>query len=412
MRLFLFTNHFPYAKSEPFLVNEFSFTQEYFSNINIYTLTSSTNEPQIKIKKNIEVAPSVFVNHKSKKELLIKGIFNVASFKFHLKDFFSQKVYKNHHQLWQFFSSLLVTRAALSTNYYRHIIDEINQSQEKCVLYFYWGNNLCWLLPYISNQIKNPNIKVIIRFHRTDLYEYVNHNYSPIRNEIFNIASKLVAISEDGFKYLYTKYPDFNNKLVLSKLGVFDNDLNPYYHSENKITIVSASFVTSVKRVHLILEALFYLNIELEWYHFGDGPLLESLKIKSTKLPHNITANFMGYKKNEDLMSFYKTHKVDLFLNVSSSEGLPVSIMEAASFGIPIIATDVGGTSEIVNKDTGVLLKPDFAPEELANQIKNFISQSQEIILEVRKKARLKYELELNAKKNYTNFYKTIVLKS
>ena len=44
---------------------------------------------------------------------------------------------------------------------------------------------------------------------------------------------------------------------------------------------------------------------------------------------------------------------VDLFLTVSANEGIPVSIMEAQSFGIPVIATDVGGISEIVNNVNG-----------------------------------------------------------
>lgn len=41
---------------------------------------------------------------------------------------------------------------------------------------------------------------------------------------------------------------------------------------------------------------------------------------------------------------------------MSLSEGIPVSIMEAISFGIPIIATNVGGNAEIVNDETGVLI--------------------------------------------------------
>jgi len=45
---------------------------------------------------------------------------------------------------------------------------------------------------------------------------------------------------------------------------------------------------------------------------------------------------------------------------------LPVSIMEAFSYGIPAIATAVGGIPEIVTEDCGVLLELDFEPEELA----------------------------------------------
>ncbi len=50
-----------------------------------------------------------------------------------------------------------------------------------------------------------------------------------------------------------------------------------------------------------------------------------------------------GGISNAEVFQFYRDNKVDLFVNASTSEGLPVSIMEAISFGIPSIATNVGG---------------------------------------------------------------------
>lgn len=55
-------------------------------------------------------------------------------------------------------------------------------------------------------------------------------------------------------------------------------------------------------------------------------------------------------------MFCYSEHPVDVFINLSTNEGVPVSIMEAISFDIPIVATDVGGTSEIVTDETGILV--------------------------------------------------------
>ena len=69
---------------------------------------------------------------------------------------------------------------------------------------------------------------------------------------------------------------------------------------------------------------------------------------------------------HENVLKWFEENPADVFVNVSSSEGLPVSIMEAFSYGIPAIATAVGGMPEIVTEDCGVLLKPDFGPEELA----------------------------------------------
>ena len=68
----------------------------------------------------------------------------------------------------------------------------------------------------------------------------------------------------------------------------------------------------------------------------------------------------MGHYPNEELLRYYGSNHVDLFINTSSTEGVPVSIMEAQSFGIPVIATDTGGVKEVVTEGTGSLLPVDF----------------------------------------------------
>ena len=90
------------------------------------------------------------------------------------------------------------------------------------------------------------------------------------------------------------------------------------------------------------------LDINIKWTHFGDGIMMNQIKEMSRELPENIKIDFRGNVKNSDLLEVYKNNQFDLFLNVSLSEGIPVSIMEALSFGIPCIATDVGGTKEMV----------------------------------------------------------------
>ncbi len=138
--------------------------------------------------------------------------------------------------------------------------------------------------------------------------------------------------------------------------------------------------------------------------------MLNNLKLGIKELPLNIKVELLGYKQNAEVIQFYKNYSVDLFINVSSSEGLPVSIMEAASFGIPIIATNAGGNHEIVNSKTGILIPIKFEPKELSDHITSFLTQSQTDILNFRLNARKKYENELDAKINYLNFYTQTLL--
>ena len=81
------------------------------------------------------------------------------------------------------------------------------------------------------------------------------------------------------------------------------------------------------------------------------------MKASSIDIP-NMRTTFMGYVPNVEIMQFMEESNVDVFINLSTSEGVPVSIMEAQSYGIPVIATNVGGTGEIIDKDNGILLSP------------------------------------------------------
>jgi glycosyltransferase involved in cell wall biosynthesis len=66
---------------------------------------------------------------------------------------------------------------------------------------------------------------------------------------------------------------------------------------------------------------------------------------------------FLGERTQPEVIEILK--QTDIFVNPSYSEGLPTSVLEAASLGLPIIATDVGGTREIIeHMKSGYLIKP------------------------------------------------------
>jgi glycosyltransferase involved in cell wall biosynthesis len=88
----------------------------------------------------------------------------------------------------------------------------------------------------------------------------------------------------------------------------------------------------------------------------GDGPYRANLEnlAQQTDCAGNIL--FLGQQNQNEVIDVLSG--TDIFVNPSYSEGLPTSVMEAASIGLPIIAADVGGTSEIITADeTGILIK-------------------------------------------------------
>ena len=90
-----------------------------------------------------------------------------------------------------------------------------------------------------------------------------------------------------------------------------------------------------------------------------------------------------------------------LFINVSESEGVPVSIMEALSCGLPIIATNVGGVSEIVDAHVGVLIDKDFVFNDVSHAISELINNRECYS----KMAFKKWKNICNEEKNFSEFY-------
>ena len=175
--------------------------------------------------------------------------------------------------------------------------------------------------------------------------------------------------------------------------------------------MVSCSNVVPVKRLDLIIDALKYVTeVNVRWTHFGDGVMLDEVKKLAEQLPENVVTDFRGNIKNDELMRIYEKESFDLFVNVSSSEGIPVSIMEAMSFGIPCIATDVGGSGEIViDRYNGILLKDDFRIQDFIQALDWYLKMDSNTILELRKNVYLSWERKYNAETNYTEFVEELL---
>lgn len=402
MNLVLFTNYFPYKKSEPFLDNEFLFTNQYTKTIKLFSLYGVSRDSQLKATDTLKLYSPVFKNASNKLNLFAKGFFNLAPFGYHLTEFFSKKIFLSPGKTYWHLVSLLVTRSVLASSSYKKLLGDLNQLDAP-VLYFYWGDNLCWILPYLKKYLGAKKCTVVLRLHGSDLYESIKSDYAPLRPLIFELANGIYTVSQNGKEYLAQRYPNFKDKIKVARLGVNDFGLNTVSNAPQKV-IVSVSNLVALKRTHLIFEALQAITDKVTWYHFGTGPLLNELEAMIKNARTDLSIKLMGQVKHADLMNFYKTQSVNVFVNVSSTEGLPVSIMEAFSFGIPAIATNVGGTSELVNSQTGYLLNKDFKLEELSKTITEYLNLNEANSLEYRKQARSAFEKKVSLK-NYEKFY-------
>ena len=112
-----------------------------------------------------------------------------------------------------------------------------------------------------------------------------------------------------------------------------------------------------------------------------------------------------GSVEHSKILEYYRDNGANLFILVSRTEGVPVSIMEAFSYGIPVIATNVGGVSEMFrNCPVGYLIDAVQTPETLKDYIVKYILIPKEEQIAIQNNARANWEENWDAEKNFTSF--------
>ena len=276
-------------------------------------------------------------------------------------------------------------------------------------LYSFWLFDNSYMLAKLKEKYNLNDYRLVSRTHRYDLYEDRNSlGYIPLREYFFENSDEVFACSKDGCKYLAEKYPKYKNKISVSFLGSLDYSEQKYTREKEKLRIASCSRLISVKRVDRIIDALSLLeekSIDLEWTHFGGGALFDELKSKAENKLRKTKYYLKGNMPNVEIMKEYTKINTDVFVNVSDSEGLPISIMEATSFGIPVIATDVGGTSEIVSEgENGFLLHKDFTDEQLSSLLEKIFAMPDDEYIALRKNSRKIYLDNFECVRNVEKF--------
>ena len=262
---------------------------------------------------------------------------------------------------------------------------------------------------------KYPRSIKIARAHGSDLYEEKTiSRYLPLLNFTAMNLDALFFTSKDGKEYFEHKINGENPSFLVSYLGIRkpDFDFIPIRNT-GKFRIVSCSNMIPLKRIDLIINALAEVKSvkKIEWIHFGDGILkkdLEKLAVEKLQASEGISFRFMGNYANADLLKYYSQNTIDLFINTSSTEGIPVSIMEAQCFGIPVIATDTGGVRELVVEGTGSLLPVNFKTSELTALIEYYANLPETDFENIRACARDNWNSNFNADSNFSDFIEKV----
>lgn len=248
----------------------------------------------------------------------------------------------------------------------KRVIDRYGLTPADTVIESFWFDFPTTALAVLR---RRRGFRFVVRAHRYDIFI----SKAPgLRGKAIAASDGVYAVSESGAESLRERFPAAAQHISTACLGVPVSQ-RPASHSpagSRSLKLLTVARATEIKRPGLCIDMAEAIAVarpdwHIEWTLIGDGPEFECLRQRAeSRRRANLTVNLPGAMPHQAVMDYYATHEIDWFMLLSTSEGLPVSILEAMSFGVPVIATDVGGVSEAVDDETGLLLPVDVEKEE------------------------------------------------
>ncbi|EJQ45312.1 hypothetical protein IEQ_04486 [Bacillus cereus BAG6X1-2] len=407
--LILLTNYYPFHKGEEYLESEIEYLSKSYKKIYIIsTMVSNEMQQTRAVPENVVILP-IGIKHSiaGKSKMVLRQFSTINKDKLKTKMIKADSKGKLSHKLYCYYFE------SRAMDVYDGVELQLNEydfeQYDSITVYSYW----LYITARVAVELKHKYFKernpyTISRAHRYDLYEDAAPlKYLPERDYLLKSLDAVYPCSQDGVDALNQTYPAYKDKVNVERLGtistnVLSNTMN------DKLYIVSCSVVRKVKRIDLLIESLVKLeekNIPYLWTHIGGGPEFERIKKLAKSKLNMEQVKFTGFVKNQEVLNWYKENPATVFVNLSASEGVPVAIMEAISMGLPVIATDVGGTREIVeNGKNGYLLDKDCTVKEIVESLNEFHSMGSEQYKKMCDNALGIWKERSNAKVLYSEF--------
>jgi glycosyltransferase involved in cell wall biosynthesis len=377
--LWLFTINFPYGSAENSLEHELEVVAPHFRRVLVFPLFPLDGKRDV--PANVEVRD------------VLKDPYHAASL----------WTVVRHWRSWRALWKVVFESApdpAVARRQRRVVISKMRQAlartlafrdrmgndydPEKVVLYSSWTMDWATILGLWKGL--DPRVRFVTRMRGFDLYEHrAEQGWQVFRAFHLEKVHHVFLTCAAARDHLVSQYPQMASRSSIAPTATDDHGPGPWSPSSS-LRIVSCANLIPLKRVHLLAEALAGMERRVEWVHFGDGSERERIIALAGQGAH-LRLHLKGRLSNREVMEWYRTNPVDLFVHTSSSEGgIAVALQEAASFGIPLMACATGGVGEIVNGTTGILLPQEVSAQELRDRIEEYATGPAD--LEQRKRIR------------------------
>ena len=167
----------------------------------------------------------------------------------------------------------------------------------------------------------------------------------------------------------------FQNKIetINNGINIPEESAEKFTNDQTNITIVSR--LVTHKNIEKIIAAISDLNNSLIKLNIiGDGPELNKLQSMALRTNHKENIIFHGKLNRDDINNILLNS--DIYIQASNYEGLPHSLLEAMSYGIPVLCTPVGECKEILgNEDRGYILDLPVSKNNIKSKINEIIGE-------------------------------------
>ncbi len=277
-------------------------------------------------------------------------------------------------------------------------------SKGPVVVYSYWFD--VGALAMVCLKRSSSAIVAVARAHAYDIYrERHPFGFLPFQKEKFRRLDRIYFISDYGRNYCRQHYGlEADEKFKVARLGCRPVRGAAGLPQAGKIMIISVGSPPQIKRIRLMAESLSLLGeFQIVWTYVGE-PLSDDLDRLLRAAPH-VEAHFLGKMARTDCLRLLEEQYFDVMLHLSATEGIPVSMMECQAAGIPIIATNVGGISEIVQDGTnGILLPAHPTSDQVADAIKRFKAWNDKDYSRIRQNCIQRWQEHYAAEQNFSAF--------
>lgn len=256
-------------------------------------------------------------------------------------------------------------------------------------------NQIEWALPFLYPIKLNPIVITIHGFHgaayflksreNTTFYRRLKiFTYNFIEKLVIKKVDKVIVVSQERYNFYISKYPNKYNKIVFIPPLVDNKKFfcrkdkqflrTKYGLSKDDIVLIYIGRIVEEKNIDLIVKSIKKLNKmkngkKLKLLLVGNGTFKEKIEdmINDEKIKNIFLMNEMSHNLIPEIINC-----ANIFILVSSFEGTPISVLEALSCGIPVIASKVGDLPKLIFNGVNGYLINNFSELELINAI-NYI---------------------------------------